>query len=224
MRESGGVMAKKDLSATFLEMESDEISLETTVPTDFDLSGDEASELAAHHRRKRSVSKQLYERKQLLHDMQVVKIELSQKSLLVDNLKAEYMQKVEELEEKYSDTKHQKQILQARLESQLKIQQDDSRRRQEQIQKELDTILKRQHHLEATNERLQEKAGGIRKTLMDLDLTENQYSELRSKTEDEMSLRDFVAVSYQFIELCKHVENKQVNEFYPCRGFIIKTT
>ena len=191
-------MAKRDTSKSFLEMESDEISLETTVPTDFDLSGDEASELISDDRRKRSVGKHLLERKQLQHDMQVMKIELSQKSLLVDNLKAEYMQKVEELEEQLQETKHQKQILQARLESQLKIQQDESRRRQEQIQKELDTILKRQHQLEGTNERLQERAGGIRKTLMDLDLTENQYSDLRGQPEDELSLRDYVAVSWIF--------------------------
>ena len=50
----------------------------------------------------------------MLHDLQVCKIELSQKSLLLDNLKAEYMQKVEELEEKLSETQHQKHILQAR--------------------------------------------------------------------------------------------------------------
>ena len=120
---SSSAMAKRDTSKSFLEMESDEISLETTVPTDFDLSGDEASELISDDRRKRSVGKHLLERKQLQHDMQVMKIELSQKSLLVDNLKAEYMQKVEELEEQLQETKHQKQILQARLESQLKIQQ-----------------------------------------------------------------------------------------------------
>lgn len=55
-------------------MESDELSLETTVPTDLSLSADEA-ERAAHiasgDARRKKVSKQLLERKQLLHDLQV---------------------------------------------------------------------------------------------------------------------------------------------------------
>ena len=51
------------------------------------------------------------------------------------------MQKVEELEEKLGEAVHQRQVLQSRLDSQLHIDKDDSRRRQEQIQKELDAIL-----------------------------------------------------------------------------------
>ena len=187
-------MARHDAMDTFLDMESDDISLETTVPTDFSLSADD-SELPASADRRRKINKHAIDRKQLLHDVQVLKIELSQKSLIIDNLKAEHMQKNEELEEKLSDALHQKQILQARLESQLKIQQDESRRRQEQIQKELEVILKRQHQLEATNERLQEKAGDIRRNLVDLDLTEKQYSEVRQRNPEELPLRDFVAVS-----------------------------
>ncbi len=176
-------------------MESDDYSLETTVPTDLSLSADEISDYGAAQERKKAISKQLLERKQLLHDLQLLKIELSQKSLTIDNMKAEHMQKVEELEERLGDTVHKKQMLQARLESQLQIQQEESRRRTEQIQKELDTILKRQQHLEATNERLQEKAVDIRNSLKDVDLTENQYHELQSQNYEELALKDFVAVS-----------------------------
>ena len=175
-------------------MESEDISLETTVPTDLSLSPDEISEIG-HGDKKKRISKQLLERKQLLHDYQVLKIEVSQKSLLIDNMKAEHMQKVEELEEKLSDALHQKHILQARLESQLHIQQEEARRRTEQIQKELDLILRRQQQLEATNERLQEKAVDIRKTLKELELTENQYLDLKGQDEETMALKEFVAVS-----------------------------
>ncbi|ELU12770.1 hypothetical protein CAPTEDRAFT_192595 [Capitella teleta] len=186
-------MARRHLRSDF-STDTDDLSLETTVPTDFSLSPDEFSELADSTDRKKRISKQLLERKQLLHDLQVVKIELSQKSLLLDNVKAEYMQKAEELEEKLADALHQKQILQARLESELKIQQEDAKRRQENIQKELDTILRRQKKLESTNERLQEKAVDVRQSLKDLELTENQYYTIKEQPDDELPLKDYVAV------------------------------
>ena len=196
---AGDTRNKRDLLKLMQELDTDEISLETTVPTDFSVSADD-TDVDIHHGidKKKKISKQLLERKQLLHDLQVVKIELSQKSLLLDNLKADSIQKIEELEEKLSDALHQKQILQARLETQLKIQQEEARRRHEIIQKELDTILKRQHHLEATNERLRERAGDVRRSLKDLEVTENQYLDLKGQNEEEISLRDYVAVSIIF--------------------------
>ncbi len=193
----GSGATKKDLSKMMQEFDNDELSLETSVPTDLSVGSADDTDVDVQHgfdKRKR-ISKHLLERKQLLHDLQLLKIELSQKSLLLDNVKADSIQKVEELEEKLTDALHQKQILQARLESQLKIQQDESKRRQEVIQRELDTILRRQHQLEATNERLKERAGDVRRSLQDLEITENQYLELKGQNEEELSLRDYVAVS-----------------------------
>jgi progesterone-induced-blocking factor 1 len=67
------------------------------------------------------------------------------------------------------------------------------------IARELETIVRRQQQLEATNERLQEKAVDIRRSLKDLDLTESQYLELRLVNEDDLALKDFVAVCLLFI-------------------------
>ena len=55
--------------------------------------------------------KGVVERKQLLHDIQLLRIELSQKSLIIDNLKAQHMSKVEELDEKLNDALHKKQVI-----------------------------------------------------------------------------------------------------------------
>ena len=190
---------------------ADELSLETTVPTDLSLSPDPEDisrdydyNSAATGSKKKYISRQFYERKQILHDMQLLKIELSQKSLIIDNLKADHMQKVEELEEKLSDALHKKQFLQAKLESELSIQQDDAKRKKEQIQRELETILHRQHELESTNERLREKAVDIRKSLMDLELTESQYKDFKLKNPDSLAIKDFVAVGnklFDFVSL-----------------------
>ena len=189
-------MAARDLSKTFDEMESDELSLETSVPTDLTLSPEREDHREERTERRTKITKQLIERKQLLHDMQLLKIDLSQKNLSIENMKAEALNRVEELEEKLTDALHQKQILTARLESQLSIQEQDSKRRQELIRTELEDLRQRQKHLESTNERLQEKAGNVRRSLKDLDLTEDRYYELRSQSEDDISLRDYVAVSF----------------------------
>lgn len=54
--------------------------------------------------------KGVVEKKQMLHDLQLLRIQLSQKSLLIDNLKAQHLSKVEELEEKLYDALHKKQV------------------------------------------------------------------------------------------------------------------
>lgn len=189
-------MASKDLSKTFEDVESDDPSLETSVPTDLTMSPD-YSEREGGRNKKRHITKQLIERKQLAHDMQLLKIELSQKNMTIESLKVEHLQRVEELEEKLHDVTHQKQILQARLESELQIQQDEAKKRQLMISKELELVRTKQQHLEAANERLREKAGDVRKSLRDLSLSEEKYYQLKALPDEELSLRDYVAVSIQ---------------------------
>ncbi|KAK7096662.1 progesterone-induced-blocking factor 1-like [Littorina saxatilis] len=186
-------MASRDLSKTFEDVESDDPSLETSVPTDLTMSPD-YSEREGGRSKKRHITKQLIERKQLVHDMQVLKIELSQKNMTIESHKVEHIQRVEELEEKLHDVTHQKQILQARLESELQIQQDEAKKRQQMVSKELELVRTKQQHLEAANERLREKAGDVRKSLRDLSLSEEKYYQLKGLQEEELSLRDYVAI------------------------------
>lgn len=68
-------------------LESEDFSLETTVPTE-DISSSEEREGA------QKVTRQLIERKELLHNLQLLKIELSQKNLVIDNLKVDHLTKV----------------------------------------------------------------------------------------------------------------------------------
>lgn len=85
--KSSKVMKKVNVSSS---LESEDISLETTVPTD-DISSSEEREGTV------KITKQLIERKELLHNLQLLKIELSQKNLMIDNLKVEYLTKVSSL-------------------------------------------------------------------------------------------------------------------------------
>lgn len=71
-----------------LDLESEDISLETTVPTAEDVSS--SDDQGGSQR----VTRQLIERKEALHNIQLLKIELSQKNLIIDNMKADHMSKV----------------------------------------------------------------------------------------------------------------------------------
>ncbi|NWW76718.1 PIBF1 factor, partial [Climacteris rufus] len=170
-------------------LESEDISLETTVPTD-DVSSSEEREGAV------KITKQLIERKELLHNLQLLKIELSQKNLMIDNLKVEYLTKIEELEEKLNDAIHQKQLLSLRLDSQLALQQEDARKHQALMKQEMETILLRQKQLEETNHQLRERAGDIRRSLRDLELTDDCYEKLKALPEDQLSIPEYVSVRF----------------------------
>ncbi|CAH1778272.1 unnamed protein product [Owenia fusiformis] len=190
-------MARRDLSRTFSEFESDELTLDTTDPTDISVTLDSDFENGKKENKKpkqTKVTKQLIEYKQMKHDIQLLKIELSQKELLMDNLKADHMQKVEELEEQLNGTHHQKQILQARLETQLRLQEEESRKRQSAIKRQYENILEKQKDIESANKKLQARAYDARRTLQDIILIDEEYEELKSQNEENLSLRDFVAV------------------------------
>lgn len=72
-----------------LDLESEDLSLETTVPTTEDVSSSDEQRNGSQ-----KVTRQLIERKELLHTLQLLKIELSQKNLIIDNMKADHMSKV----------------------------------------------------------------------------------------------------------------------------------
>ncbi|NWQ74978.1 PIBF1 factor, partial [Columbina picui] len=170
-------------------LESEDISLETTIPTD-DVSSSEEREGTV------KITKQLIERKELLHNLQLLKIELSQKNLMIDNLKVEYLTKIEELEEKLNDAIHQKQLLSLQLNSQLTLQQEDARKHQALMKQEMETILLRQKQLEETNHQLRERAGDIRRSLRNLELTDDCYENLKSLPEDQLSIPEYVSIRF----------------------------
>lgn len=178
--------AKANISSS---IESEDISLETTVPTE-DISSSDEKDGAG------KVTKQLLERKELLHNLQKLKIELSQKNLLIDNLKVDHLTKTEELEERLNDALHQKQVLALRLDSQLKLQQDENRKHQALRKQEMDTIMLRQKQLEEMNHQLCDRAGDLRRSLRDLELSEQKYAELKELPEDKLTIPEFVAIRF----------------------------
>lgn len=174
-----------------LDLESEDISLETTVPTTEDVSSSDEQRNGSQ-----KVTRQLIERKELLHNIQLLKIELSQKNLIIDNMKADHMSKIEELEERLNDALHQKQVLVLRLDNQLKLTQEENRKQQALRKQEMEAILLRQQQLEETNRQLCEKAGELKRSLRDLDLSQDRYQELRGLPEDKISIQEYVAMRF----------------------------
>jgi len=88
------------------------------------------------------------------------------------------------------------------------VNNDEMRQRQETIAHELSKIMKRQQQLETTNECLQDKAIDIRRSLTDVDLTDSQYQQLQLMNQDDIPLKDFVAVCtmYMFVFLSLHLK------------------
>ena len=75
------------------------------------------------------------------------------------------MGKLDDLEEKHSDAQHQKEMLQAKLETQLAVEAEEHRRLQERTRAEIKNVLRAQEALEASNEELRIKAGNLQRTL-----------------------------------------------------------
>lgn len=66
------------------------------------------------------------------------------------------------------------------------------------MKQEMETILLRQKQLEETNHQLRERAGDIRRSLRDLELTDECYEKLKSLPEDQLSIPEYVSVSIGF--------------------------
>ncbi|KAM9803964.1 progesterone-induced-blocking factor 1 [Neosynchiropus ocellatus] len=171
-----------------LDLESEDVSLETTGPTNDDVSSSDEQRVS------QKVTRQLIERKELLQSVQLLKIELSQKNLIIDNLKADYMAKAEELEDRLNDAIHQKQVLALKLDTELKLGQEENRKQQSLRKQEMDTIRQWQQQAEESKHKLREIAGDLRQSLRDLEISSERYQELRGMSEDKMSIQEYVAV------------------------------
>lgn len=169
-------------------LDSDDLSLETTVPTDLSLSPDFS------HPSKSKVGRNHLEKKQLQHDLQVTKIELSQKCMLIDSMKAEYTQRIDDLQEQLADVTHDKQVIALRLDSEITKNQEEARKRQLAIQKQLEKLVNRQKVLESQNERLNSATEDVKKSLFDLAISEQQYLELRQQNESDIPLKEFISM------------------------------
>lgn len=96
-------------------------------------------------------------RKQLEHEVQLLKIEVSQKNLLLENVRAQCNAHMDDLREKLADATREKAALHARVENELLALREDANRRHDQRGDEILELKRRQSQLESLNSQLLEK-------------------------------------------------------------------
>ena len=146
----------------------------------------------------RNVTCDLLYKKQLLHDIQKLKIELSQKNLMIDTLKAEHLNQLDDLEEKLADAIHGKQMVQAKFETQSRVVKNEMDKQVSLLKKELQESVKMQkyyqkkydHELKNKDELLEFRTEYIPK-----DMNEDDYLELKSSQENDLTIQNLFDVS-----------------------------
>lgn len=144
--------------------------------------------------RPRKVTHNELERKQLLHNVELLKLELSQKKLLLATKENEHVNKVEELEEQLSNAIHEKKLLQVQLSSVTSGYQQEIARIQKETEQEILSIKQRQVEIEASNPFIADTVRDIRNSLNGPLLSDSRYEELMMKGLDKLSLKEFVMV------------------------------
>jgi len=136
--------------------------------------------------------KKIIENKELLHEIELLKIELSQKSLIIDNLKRDSFTKVDELEEKLHDALHQKKILQLQLDNTKNFYKAESEKVQSKTEKDLKRILERQEELEKVNKMLEKKTENFRSEIENgKNISENEYIKYKSQPTESLSIGEY---------------------------------
>lgn len=145
----------------------------------------------------KNVTRDLIFKKQILHDIQKLKIELSQKNLLIDTLKADHLNQMDDLEDKLADAIHKKQLIQAQYETQIRLYKNDSEKKIATLKKELQESMRAQKAFQGKYQDLASKQTNF--NMMDFvqtELSEDEYLELKGKSEEHISAQEFFNVRY----------------------------
>ena len=148
-----------------------------------------------------NITKDLILRKQLLHDIQKLKIELSQKNLLVDTLKADHLNVVDDLEDKLSDAVHTKQLIQAKFETQMRIMQNENNNELKRLKVELQESAKLQKSYQIKYQEIYDKTGDIKSAFVQMELNEEEYFVLKGKSIESLTTSEYFAVGYKLLLL-----------------------
>lgn len=143
-----------------------------------------------------NVTRELILKKQLMHDVQKLKIELSQKNLLIDTLKADHLNQMDDMEEKLEDAIHKRQIMQAQYETHVRQYKIENEKKIALLKKELLEKIKEGNFFQKKYEELSMKIpADTVNSFMQLDLCEEDYLEIKGKPHDQLTSEEYFNVS-----------------------------
>ena len=199
--QTGTSNGQSTLMSTTTDFESTNISSVSLTDGTTGLSSLNLSESDVE--KSRNVTRELIVRKQLLHDVQKLKIELSQKDLLIDTLKAEHLNQIDDMEEKLADAIHNRQLLQAKADTQTRLIKSEAEKQISALKKELQESEKLQKHYQRKYDNIANKGSteDFKNDYVPKDLSEDEYLDLKSKLESELTLQNFFNVSASYIHI-----------------------
>ena len=140
------------------------------------------------------------EKRQLLHNVELLKLELSQKQLVIDTAHNEQASELEELRELLADAQHEKKLLSLRVQSLSHGYEQELKRAREQLQEErarvaMEGVAQRESEVEVAVIREEVEASlGV-----GLIPDDAQYRHLNSADSASLSIKDFIRLRmYEF--------------------------
>ena len=150
---------------------------------------------------------------QLQHELELLKIELSKKDQVIDNLKNEHMTQLHDIDEKLKDALFEKQCLQSQLENLVCLHKAELNSLEKKYENDLKMILCKQEQLEKENKEHQDQVLLVREKIeTSVLITKEMYIELKSIPADTLSVGQLFSIKlYENMESAmlqceKHVE------------------
>ena len=140
------------------------------------------------------------EKRQLLHTIDLLKLELSQKQLIIDTAQNEQASQLEELKELLADAQHEKKLLSLRIQSLSHGYEQELKRARQKLQEERarverEGVAQRNNELEIAGIR-EEVEGALGACLL---LKDSQYHNLKSSDPMSLAIRDLIQLRmYEF--------------------------
>lgn len=141
-----------------------------------------------------NVTRDVLEKQQLLHNLELLKLEVSQKELTIHMLKAEHAAELEDLQERLSNLLREKQLDQLRLKSLSQVHEAELRRINEQTQQEVVAMGRKIREMEEVNPFIDRHVQDIKQAVVGPCISEAEYSRLKAKDVDSLPLKDYIVV------------------------------
>ena len=177
----------------------------TLTPTDQSVTF--SSTLDSSNSMKLDVTREEFEKRQLFHNIQLLKLEVSQKNLMIETLKNDQASQVEELKEKLSDSLHEKKLLQMRLKSMTHAYEEEMKHLQQRARNEVAAAQEKQwQRYEDSSPVLahQQDMEEIKQILHSPEMSESEYLKMKTQDADMLPLKEYIRV-------CNHADRDTVS-------------
>lgn len=137
------------------------------------------------------------EKCQLLHNIQLLKLELSQKQLIIDTSRNEQASQIEELRELLADAKHEKKLLSLRVQSLSHGYEQELKNARERLQEERANASKERGARKSSETAVDGLRYEVELALSACPspLNDREYQQLKSADSAGLSVGEFVRVS-----------------------------